>query len=117
MRSTTFLYDDPDHRDRITGTVESPDWTDDDRALLLALQMYESSLCPGCGYPIDQAWHTHSDGWWETTSYVCYPCTTQAAADSDDGSADDVTYDITRLTLPPDREFPPFELDVTTDSR
>lgn len=114
MRSTTFLYDDPDHPDRVTGTVESPDWTDDDRALLLALQMYEASLCPGCHRPIDQAWHTHSDGWWETTSYVCYACTEAAAAE---GDSEQVTYDVTRLTLPPDREFPPFQLDVTTDTR
>lgn len=106
----TYLYDDPDHPDRITGHLESPDWTDDDRALLLALTQYEASLCPGCGHPVDTAWHSHADGWWEAEKFICYACT--AADDGDDKAS----YTISALTAPADRDWPVFELGVTTES-
>lgn len=75
LRSTTYLYEDPDHPDRITSTVEAPAFTEDDRALLLALALYEDGGCPGCGQPKEHAWHSELDGWYEATSWVCHGCT------------------------------------------
>lgn len=74
-RTTTWLYDDPQHPDRVTGTVEAPEWTEGDRAALLGLQAYESTLCPGCLLPKQVAWHSDMDGWFEAESAVCLACT------------------------------------------
>lgn len=89
--------------------MESPDFTDDDRALLMALDAWEDTLCPGpCGQPKAKAWHTDTDGWWEHASYHCYACS--------EIRGDDVVYDGVRSTLPEDRVLSPFELGVTTFS-
>ena len=77
LRTTIYRYDDPEHPDRVTSTVESPAWTDDDRALLLALADYEATLCPGCGEPKQHAWHSDLDGWYEPEQLVCHACTAQ----------------------------------------
>lgn len=105
------MYDDPDHPDRATGHVESPEWTDDDRALLLALAAYEATLCPGgCEQPREVAWHSHMEGFYESTKWICHACTAR------DGQ--DVVFTLTEPDpdLPSERiaGFPPFELGVTT---
>lgn len=110
MRQVSYLYDDPEHPDRPTGHLESPDWTPDDRALLLALVSYELTLCPGCGEPKHLAWHSGMEGWYETEEWVCHACTAK------DGH--EVPYRIPQL----DKDLPqrvlddlePFELGVTT---
>jgi CDGSH-type Zn-finger protein len=91
------LYEDPESPERVTGTVESPEWTPEDRALLLALQQYESTLCPGpCGQPRHSAWQT--DGWHKTRTFTCDACTAMARADSEDASkVAPVRYTITWL--------------------
>lgn len=72
---TTNRYDDPTHPDRVTSTVTSPAWTEDDRSLMLALQAYEASLCSGpCGQPRHVAWHSELEGWFEDEKYVCHAC-------------------------------------------
>lgn len=110
LRTTTWLYDDPDHPDRVTGTVEAPAYTEEDRALLLALAMHESSLCPGCGEPKAHAWHSELDGWYEATQLVCHACT----ARNDDGHQ--VVYAEVRSTVPDDRLqlLSPLEIGVNT---
>lgn len=107
MRTTTLLYDDPDHPDRPTGSLESPAWTEDDRSLMLALQQDEATLC-ACGEPRDHAWHSELEGWYEVEKFVCHACTASRG--------DQVVYAIARNDYPFD-EMPPlrlFELGVTT---
>jgi hypothetical protein len=72
-RRTTYLYDED--TGRITGAVEAPEWTEQDRAALLGLQQYELTLCPGCGNPKQTAWHADAKPMWEHEGFVCTPCT------------------------------------------
>lgn len=88
--------------------MESPAYTETDRALLMAIDTYEASLCGGCGQPLEHAWHSGTEGWWETTSYVCWACTAR--------TGDEVAHPVTRFTMPPDHPLDPFELGVTTYS-
>jgi len=74
IRTTTYLYDDPEHPGRVTGSVQSPAWTDDDRAALLALELHEGRHCPGCGEPKETAWHADAEGHYEATRFVCHGC-------------------------------------------
>lgn len=61
----------------MTRAIHGPPYTADDHALLAGLQDYERTLCPGgCGFPIDVAWHSDMDGWFdEVHEYVCHACT------------------------------------------
>ena len=44
-------------------TVREPEWTDQDRAWMLALIGHRDGLCPcGCGLPADQTLAHESDG-------------------------------------------------------
>ncbi len=72
-----YLYDDPEYPDRRTGAVHSPAWTHEDRALLMGLESYEASLCK-CGVPINVAWHSEMDGFFEVNEVVCHACTARA---------------------------------------
>lgn len=58
----------------MTRTITEPAWTAEDRALLLALQMYEDTLCSGCGHERTRAWHPDMDGWYEPKHYRCAAC-------------------------------------------
>jgi hypothetical protein len=50
VTTTTYEYDD-DGRVARTVAVREPEWTEQDRAELLALALYRTWLCPcGCGY-------------------------------------------------------------------
>lgn len=111
MRLTTWLYDDPDHPDRVTGTIESPAWTDEDRALLLGLQLYEGSLCQ-CGEPRSLAWHSELEGWYETDRFVCHACTAR-------NGGEQVVYVTVRNTYPFEKKkgpLPVFKLGETTST-
>ncbi|VXC44008.1 hypothetical protein [Nocardioides sp. AX2bis] len=74
---TTYLYDEA--TGRVASTVTSSPWTDEDRALLLALASYEESLC-ACGEPRALAHHPDNDGWYhveteaEHGAAVCHAC-------------------------------------------
>lgn len=59
----------------MTGTVESPEWLDEDRWALLGLQRYEATLCPGCGEPKQIAWHKDAQQLVDTHEFVCSSCT------------------------------------------
>lgn len=113
--TTTYLYDDPDHPERCTGAIQSPPYTADDRALLMALDAYEASLCR-CGQPRSTAWHSEMDGWYEPQTYVCHACTAMAPEDKD-GKREPVRYGGPLNTRPADKgPLPPFVLGVTTTS-
>jgi hypothetical protein len=71
-----YIYDDEsDHPDRPIGAVESAEWLPTDRDLLLGLEMYEATLCPGCKQPITEAWHSYAHGQYDGGPIVCHACT------------------------------------------
>ena len=110
MVTETFVYADPDHPDRPTGTIHSPPFIAEDVALLSGLELYEQSLCR-CGHPKSVAWHSEMDGWFEADEYVCHACSA-----GKDGT-DKAVYTVTRNTRPADRPpLPPFVLGDTTTS-
>ena len=61
-----------------------------------------------CGFPIEVAWHSELNGWWETEEYVCEACTAR--------KGEQVTYTLLRSAWPADKQLPPFELGKTTTS-
>lgn len=62
-------------------TVTRSPWTDEDRALLLALTIYEESLCSGpCNQPRAQAHHPDNDGWYHVDDQPETGNATQCAA-------------------------------------
>lgn len=78
--------------------------------MLLALQMYEESLCPGgCGEPKHHAWHSELDGHYEGERLVCHACTAK-----NDG--EQVVYVAVRSLYPEDRLplLTPLEIGVNT---
>lgn len=112
---TTFLYDDPEHPDRQTGSYPSAAYTPEDQALLMGLQAHEHRQeheqqrlgnC-SCGWPIEIAWHSEMNGWLETVSYVCEVCTVR--------KGEQVAHTMVRDTRPPGHPpLPPFVLGKTT---
>lgn len=90
--------------------MQSPAYTEDDRALLLALADYEASLCPGCGEPKHEAWHSELDGFYEGDRLVCHACTARRDDDKQ------VVYVAIRSTYPVDRlpQLTPLEIGVNT---
>lgn len=60
-------------------------WTDEDRALLLAYRLWEQSLCDGCGQPRARAHHPDNDGHYETSEAIeCHACTAMRRAHQSD---------------------------------
>ena len=108
MITTTYVYDDQEHPDRVTSTIASPAYTPQDRALLMGLEGYEASLCK-CGIPRSVAWHSDMDGWYEAESFVCHACT--ALRDDDENTVYQNPIDTRGPDMPP---LPPFEYGVTT---
>lgn len=94
--------------------METPEWTDEDRAALLGLQMYETTLCPGCGHPKQSAWHSDMAGWWESEQFVCLACT--AASGETDGKPNERIY--THTFVDPKAgdlaDLPPLQIGVNT---
>lgn len=100
------MYDDPEHPNRPTSSIPSPAYTDEDRALLMALEEHDASLC-ACGEPKTTAWHGDMDGWYAHEGYVCHACTARAGRQ--------VVYGRIIDTRPADRrDLPRFQLGVTT---
>lgn len=59
-------------------TVTEGGWTTEDRSLMLAWQMYQRSLCKGCGHQKSKAWHPDNEGWLKVTDDsrdICWGCT------------------------------------------
>lgn len=70
---TTYEYDT---QGRVARAYTASAWTEEDRALMLARELYRSTLCKGCGHPIDKAWHPDNEGWFEVTqTFECHACT------------------------------------------
>jgi hypothetical protein len=100
LPQVTYLYDDPEHPHRRTGAIQSPAYTHEDRALLMGLEAYEASLCR-CGVPLEVAWHSEMDGYFEVDEVVCHACTARAGRE--------VTYTSgLRSTRDPARPMPEF---------
>lgn len=93
--STTYEYDD---QDRVASTIASPAWTEDDRALMLGLQMYEDHLCL-CGHPRERAWNPDLSGWVEHTEYECAYCS--------EAKGEQVKYRVPIDTFPEDQQLRP----------
>ncbi|MDP9832994.1 hypothetical protein [Trueperella abortisuis] len=51
-------------------------WTETDRSLSVALELYERGKCPDCGIPRQIAYDPAMDGWFEVPdeATVCYAC-------------------------------------------
>lgn len=77
-RRTVTVYEYDDHG-RVARTFTRSPWTPEDRALMLAYQIYLDTLCPGiCGQPKAKAWHSDNEGWYRTPDdavNVCQACT------------------------------------------
>lgn len=59
----------------------SPEWTDEDRCLALALDLYESSLCDGCGHPLEETTKPEHYGAYQAKPPIrCHRCTEQLRA-------------------------------------
>lgn len=57
------------------GVEAGPAWTETDRVLAMALELYERSLCAECSQPRELAWDPEMDGWFEVDdSTVCMAC-------------------------------------------
>lgn len=93
--STTYEYDE---HDRLVRSIASPAWTDDDRALMLALEYYEGQLCL-CGHPRHIAWNPDLSGWVEHVEYECAFCS--------EAKGERVTYRVPENTFPEDQELRP----------
>src|ERR1700753_1099224 len=54
----------------------SPEWTDEDREAALDLAVYESDLCPGCGYPMSETTAPENENQYITDLPIrCHRCT------------------------------------------
>lgn len=107
MPSLTYVYDDPEHPDRPTAAIQSPQWTPEDQALLIGLQEYEAGLCE-CEWPVEVAWHADMEGWFDGQSFVCHACSAR--------QGHEVVHTLRPTT---DRDFTvkpliPFEFGLTT---
>lgn len=52
---------------------EARTWSEEDRALAVALDLHERALCPGgCGHYLDET--SEEDGWHEVHTVVCDAC-------------------------------------------
>lgn len=82
---------------------------------MLAWQMYQASLCSGCGHPKATAWHHHSiDSFDLVGEFVCWACTA-AQPLGKDGSRQPVKFPVVEdtrdyvkfpLAGPPEPEIP-----------
>jgi len=102
---TEYIYDDPEHPERPTRAIHSPEYTVEDRALLLGLSLYESRRCQ-CGEPRERAWHSEMDGWYVADEFVCLACSARQGRE--------VAYTVMRDESPADMPLPPFVLGKTT---
>jgi len=108
---TTYLYEDPEHPERVTSSFQSAEYTPADQALLMGLAAAEEQSKHSrqgncvCGFPIEVAWHSDLNGWWQVDEYVCEVCTVR--------KGEQVTHKLVRNTWPPDKPLTPFSLDST----
>lgn len=90
--ATTTIYE-YDEQGRMVRSVSVPEseWDDDQRALMIALQLYRDSLCPSCGLPLEETRDPlhDRDNPEATHVYVvtghrrCHACTALMASDEE----------------------------------
>lgn len=118
LPETTYLYEDADHPSRVTRTISSPAYVAEDRALLIGLELAEAAEdrhCR-CGQPIEVAWHSDMDGYYERQDFVCHACTA-LAPDPQEGKKEPVVHSRVINTRPTDAPaLAPFVLGVTTSA-
>ena len=96
----------------MTSSFQSAAYTPADQALLMGLAAAEEQAKHSgqgncvCGFPIEVAWHSELDGWFEVEEYVCVACSAR--------KGEQVTHKIVRNTWPPEKPLPPFSLEHTT---
>lgn len=82
-------------------TVREPEWTDQDRAEILALRVYEDSLCPnGCGQPLEESTAHYEHGPdYDVTRTTCRACAArlEAVRAAEDGGKGDLRARIWRI--------------------
>lgn len=114
---TTHEYDDDTGRLVRVSTVHEPLWLREDRALALALDSYERSLCGECGHPRDRAWHPDMDGWYEAKEIHCNACAALQRKAREDAESKQGTPAGRKLaavdTRPPDLPLHPIKPAVT----
>ncbi len=76
--ATSYEYDD-DGRLTRSVTVHEPQWTDDDRLLVLALLQIEEDTCEICGHPKSECRDESTAGSWDVLTEVCQPGRMQRA--------------------------------------
>lgn len=75
----TFYHYDDDGR-LVSSTVE-PEWDEEQRGWLFALDDYEADLCDGCGQPLSQTMAPGADeSYWAETVGRCHACDAIGAA-------------------------------------
>lgn len=57
-----------------------PEWDDTEREWMLALDDYESTLCPSCGMPIDQCSTPDAEFRIHADAHICWATAHQQAA-------------------------------------
>lgn len=66
-------------------TRREPEWTDEDRGLVLALLAERDETCPGCRQPMDECRDPKTAGSWSPVQQVCQACVVQEAASDNAG--------------------------------
>ena len=95
---------------RSTATREAA-WTDNDRALALALDLHEAGLCQGCGQPKHRAWHPDHLGWIDVNAdLTCEGC--RALAEWQKGDHEPGVIPRLKDTRPPENLMPPWPQDL-----
>jgi hypothetical protein len=54
-------------------TVREPDWTDEDRSLVLALLAEQRETCSTCGHQMSECRDPRTAGRWQVLTEVCQP--------------------------------------------
>jgi hypothetical protein len=78
---TTISYDAEGRVSELVTTAE-PEWDDEDRAILYALEDYEAGLCPGCGHALSESLHREGtpDRTYQAAYAVCLGCAAKERA-------------------------------------
>lgn len=61
-------------------TRREPEWTDEDRGLVLAWLAERDETCPGCRQPLDECRDPKTAGTWTPVEETCQACLVQEAA-------------------------------------
>jgi hypothetical protein len=54
-------------------TIREPEWSEEDRALVLALAEERAEICPGCGNRMSECRDKRTAGTWTVETEICQP--------------------------------------------